>query len=245
MAARHHPRRRFLPRYILRSLAYVKLDHANGGIIRDISERGVALQAVTPLSPGAVLMLRFDLLSPRVRIEVPGHVAWSDETGAAGVCFSGLPPRQARALREWILIQIFSAAAVSGRDSIFAPVEEQILVAAAGRPAITVEPQLLPEVTGDIRWWLFSFTAHTVSVLIDTLVLVCAVLLFSVSSLAIMGGMPPWPLAVTLLFVASTIFTAAYQLLFSDQLCGPTPGQRLARAAAADPRQDTYFQRFR
>ena len=244
MAARH-PRRRSLPRYTLRSLAYVKLDHANGGIIRDISERGVALQAVTPLSPGAVLMLRFDLLSPRVRIEVPGHVAWSDDTGQAGICFSGLPPRQARALREWILIQIFSAAAVSGRDSIFAPVEDQILVSAAGRPAITVEPQLLPEVTGDIRWWIFSFTAQTLSVLIDTLVLVCAVLLFSVSSLAVMGGMPPWPLAVTLLFVASTIFIAAYQLLFSEQFCGPTPGARLAQAAATEAGQDAYAQRFR
>lgn len=244
MAARH-PRRRSLPRYTLRSLAYVKLDHANGGIIRDVTERGVALQAVTPLSPGAVLMLRFDLLSPRVRIEVPGHVAWSDATGQAGICFSGLPPRQARALREWILIQIFSAAAVSGRDSIFAPVEDQILVSAAGRPAITVEPQLLPEVTGDIRWWIFSFTAQTLSVLIDTLVLVCAVLLFSVSSLAVMGGMPPWPLAVTLLFVASTIFIAAYQLLFSEQFCGPTPGVRLARAAATEAGQDAYAQRFR
>lgn len=244
MAARH-PRRRFLPRYTLRSLAYVKLDHANGGIIRDITERGVALQAVTPLSPGAVLMLRFDLLSPRVRIEVPGHVAWSDDTGQAGICFSGLPPRQARALREWILIQIFSAAAVSGRDSIFAPVEDQILVSAVGRPAIAFEPQPLPATVGDIRWWLFSFSAHTLSVLIDTLVLVCAVLLFSVSSLAVMGGVPPWPLAVTLLFAVSTIFIAAYQLLFSDQFCGPTPGQRLARAAAADSRHDTYTQRFR
>jgi PilZ domain-containing protein len=244
MAARN-PRRRSLPRYTLRSLAYVKLDHANGGIIRDISERGVALQAVTPLSSGAVLMLRFDLLSPRVRIEVPGHVAWSDETGQAGVCFSGLPPRQVRALREWILIQIFSAAAVSGRDSIFAPMEDQMVLSAACRPAITVEPPLLPEAVGDIRWWLFSFTAHTLSVLIDALVLVCAVLLFSVSSLAVMGGVPPWPLAVTLLFVVSTIFIAAYQLLFSEQLCGPTPGKRLARAAAADSRQDTYTQRFR
>src|SRR5690348_7017725 len=168
MAARH-PRRRSLPRYTLRSLAYVKLDHANGGIIRDISERGVALQAVTPLSPGAVLMLRLDLLSPRVRIEVPGHVAWSDETGQAGVCFSGLTPRQARALREWILIQILSAAAISGRDSIFAPIEDQMVLSAAGRPAIVLEPQPphLPEAAGDIRWWLFSFIAHTFSVAIE------------------------------------------------------------------------------
>jgi len=238
MAARH-PRRRSLPRYTLRSLAYVKLDHANGGIIRDVTERGVALQAVSPLSPGAVLMLRFDLLSPRVRIEVPGHVAWSDETGAAGIHFSGLPPRQVRALREWILIQILSAAAVSGRDSIFASGEEQIVLSPIVRPAIVLEPQPLPEVAGDIRWWLFSFTAHTFSVVIDTLVLVCAVLLFSVSSLAVMGGLPPWPLAVTLLFVVSTIFIATYQLLFSDLLCGPTPGQRLSRAAANESEQDT------
>jgi len=46
------PRRRQYPRITLRSLAYVKLDHANGGIIRDLTESGIAIQAVGPLEPG-------------------------------------------------------------------------------------------------------------------------------------------------------------------------------------------------
>src|SRR5215510_2976935 len=86
-------RRRQYPRITLRSLAYVKLDHANGGIIRDLTESGIAIQAVGPLEPGQEVALRFDLLSPRVRIETRGRVAWADPGGQGGIEFSGLPPR--------------------------------------------------------------------------------------------------------------------------------------------------------
>ena len=64
-----HPRRRSQPRFPLRSLAYVRLENNNGGIIRDLTESGIALQAVSPLKPGDDVALRFDLFSPRVRIE--------------------------------------------------------------------------------------------------------------------------------------------------------------------------------
>src|SRR5215470_4104215 len=71
------PRRRQHPRYTLRSLAYVKLDQGNGGIVRDLTESGVAIQAVAPLRRGQEVTLRFDLLSPRARVEARGHVAWA------------------------------------------------------------------------------------------------------------------------------------------------------------------------
>jgi hypothetical protein len=60
-----------------------------------------------------------------------------------------------------------------------------------------------------------------------------------------MGGVPPLPLAVALLFAASSIFLAAYQLIFSDFLCGASPGKRLAAEAAQAQNEEFLFARFR
>ena len=60
-----------------------------------------------------------------------------------------------------------------------------------------------------------------------------------------MGGVPAWPLAVTLLLTIAIIFLAVYQILFSDFLCGATPGARLARLAIMDPAEEGQRQRFR
>ena len=242
-----HPRRRVHPRYALRSLAYVKLAQANGGIVRDLTESGIAIQAVVPLSPGEVITLRFDLLSPRVRVEARGRVVWSDRNGQGGIEFLDLPPRMQRALRDWLFLQIFSAAATSGRDSMFADYGQQFTLAAA-RPAIIVEPlETTPStVSGarDFRWGWFSLTAHSFSVFIDTLILLCAVLLFSISSVVIMGGLPAWPLAAMLCVTSSIIFAAVYKVLFSDLLCGASPGKRLAMLAT-HPEINEPSQRFR
>src|SRR5215467_11253391 len=97
-----HPQRRRHPRYPLRSLAYVKLEQANGGIIRDLTESGIAIQAVAPLPANQEVRVSFDLLSPRVRIDALGRVAWTDPSGQGGIQFSGLPMRTQHALRDWL-----------------------------------------------------------------------------------------------------------------------------------------------
>src|SRR6266700_8004213 len=87
------PRRRRYPRQTLRSLAYVKLDQGNGGMIRDLTESGMAIQAVGRLQPGQEVDLRFELISPRVRVDARGRVAWADWSGQAGIQFVGVSPR--------------------------------------------------------------------------------------------------------------------------------------------------------
>ena len=131
-------RRRAHPRFPLRSLAYVRLEHNNGGVIRDLAQSGIALQAVTPLRAGDELTLRFDLFFPRVRVEAQGRVAWADGTGQAGISFAGFPQRSQRAVRDWVFTQMLSAAAVSGRDSMFDALNAQLVLSAAARPAIIV-----------------------------------------------------------------------------------------------------------
>jgi len=46
-------------RHGIHRLAYVNLDHANGGIIRNLSETGIALQAVAPLHLNQQIRVRF------------------------------------------------------------------------------------------------------------------------------------------------------------------------------------------
>jgi PilZ domain len=235
-------RRRSRPRFPMRSLAYVRLHDNNGGIIRDLTESGIALQSVTPLQRGESLSLRFELFSPRVRVETEGRVIWADETGQAGVSFLDLPARTRRAVRDWILIQMLNAAAASGRVSMFAPLDSQLVLSPAARPAISLP---LPIEQESVRWGFLSFSIQGFSIFVDSLVLLCAVLLFSISAIAVMGGVPPLPLAAALLFAASAIFLAAYQLIFSDFLCGSTPGKRLAAEAAQAQNEEFLVTRFR
>jgi hypothetical protein len=235
----------------LRSLAYVKLDQGNGGIVRDLTETGIAIQAVGPMQPGQEVNLRFDLLSPRVRLETRGRVAWADANGQSGIEFDVLPPRMGRAIRDWLFLQMLSSAAISGRDTIFELPDPQLMLSPEPpRPAITfedlgIDPYRAPADGLQVRWGFLTLSLTSFSTCLDMLVLVCAVLLFSVSSLAVMGGLPEWPLSAALLLASSTIFVAVYSLLFSDFLCGATPGRRMAMLAAGRPGHEEPAQRFR
>jgi hypothetical protein len=245
------PRRRRHPRYTLRSLAYVKLDHGNGGIVRDLTESGAAIQAVSPMQLGEEVLLRFDLLMPRMRVETRGRVVWAEHNGQSGVQFEPLTPRMRRAIRDWLLLQMLSAAAASGRDSMFAlPDPQFVLSEQTARPVIVLPETPLREVANikerpEVRWGPFALSVSHFSTCLDGLVLLCAVLIFSISSLAVMGGMPDWPLAGALLLTSSTIFAAVYSLLFSESLCGATPGKRLAMVAAGRAHGEEPAPRFR
>ena len=239
-----HPRRRRHPRFPLRSLAYVRLDQNNGGIIRDLTESGIALQAVSPLQPGQQVALHFDLFSARVRIDTQARVAWADSVGQAGVSFVDLPPRIRRALRDWVLMQMLTAAALSGRDSMFVPLDSQLVLSPAARSAIALPPSAEPR-HGEIQWGFLSLSERAFAVAVDTVIVSCAVLLFCISSMAVMGSVPPLPLAGTLLVASAAIFVAVYQLIFSDFLCGASPGKRLAEAATGASRSQMTVARFR
>ena len=54
-------------RHPIHSLVYVTLDEGNGGIIRNLSQSGAAIQAVGALRQGQSIRMRFDLLNPRSR----------------------------------------------------------------------------------------------------------------------------------------------------------------------------------
>jgi hypothetical protein len=215
-----------------------------------LTESGIAVQAVGALRAEQEVSLRFDLLSPRVRVETRGRVAWADPSGQAGIEFIGASPRVRRALRDWLLTQMLASAAISGRDSIFSTVREnELTFSPVFQAPIVVPPESIAlgeaGTPPSVAWNWFTFSERTFSMLVDGLVLLCAVLLFSISSIVVMGGVPAWPLAAAVLLTVATICLAVYLIIFSDFLCGATPGARLARIAMLGAVPDEENPRFR
>jgi Tfp pilus assembly protein PilZ len=247
------PQRRRI-RQKVRTLAYVNLDHDNGGILRDLSEAGIAIQAVSPLRTDQQVHLCFELLDPRVRIETGGRVAWSDPVGQAGVEFLDTPPRARRLLKEWIFTQLLAKAYRTAWDSIFIhrkPDEEaaELLFSQAPRPAIRLaEAATQPQPQEDtfegrksktrvgppevlrLPWCPIPISPEGLAGFVDSLIVLSALLLFSVVSMAMTHDLPAWPLTAIFVFGAAITFATLYWFLFAVWV-GTTPGRQLARLA--------------
>jgi len=137
----------------LNTLAYVNLDNANGGVVRDLSQGGAALQVLSPLRVHQQVQLRLQLDHPRVRLNAAGRVAWADPSGQAGIEFHGLALRQRRSLQQWCFAQLLGFAyQLSLADSVFDQPQRivepgELSFSAAPRPAIRL---------GERRWRLAS-----------------------------------------------------------------------------------------
>lgn len=224
---RHH-------RQKIQALAYVKLDSANGGTLRDISEAGLAIQALAPLSTDQQLHLRVDLPNPRLQFEAEARVVWADSLGQAGLEFLSLSTRSRGLLKEWLFTQLLADAhRVAGEEA------PGLLFSSTPRLTIrlhNVRPvQRQPRTDGlervSVLW--FRISARGFSRLVDGLVWLCAVLLFSIITLVLTDILPSWPFAVAFVAGAAVMFAAIYWLLFSVWL-EATPGARLAALAHSE-----------
>jgi ActR/RegA family two-component response regulator len=78
---------------------------ANGpvyGETSDISEGGMALRMLTPLTPGVEGKVQFTLPNSPVPIRADAKVCWCDEQGQAGLSFQSLSSADSSALQRWI-----------------------------------------------------------------------------------------------------------------------------------------------
>ena len=229
-------------RHQVQSLAYVNLDKTNGGVIRNLGDTGLAVQAVAPLNLNQQVFLRFDLANPRVHVEATGRVAWADPVGQAGIELVLLSPRSRRLLKEWILIQLLNSAQNSAGDATFfhdhsGREATELLFSSPPRPAIRLEP----ETTGlqgsegshsqartlHLPWLPFALSARALSRLVDGLVLLSAVLLFALICTAMVGFFPAWPVALVMGLGVAVVFAVLYRFLFLFWM-GGTPGEWLA-----------------
>ena len=235
----------------IRTLSHVNLDAASGAILRDLSEFGIAIQTVTPLTPEQQVHLRFELSAPRVRIEAVGRIAWTDAWGQAGVQFVDLPERSQRSLKEWIFIQILSNAylfspsesvAVEGNRAEGAT---ELLFSASPRPAIQLEPTVAPLTPPDLpqrvrlHWCPIPISLRALAKMLDALILLCAVLLFAVMSMVITDVLPTWLITIPLAIAVAAIFGTIYWFLFAFWFSS-TPGEHLARMACLESADGMY-----
>jgi PilZ domain-containing protein len=225
-------------RHRLHSLAYVRLNGTNGGIIRDLSEGGMAVQAVTPLQIGDPVHFSFELMNPRCRIEAEAQVAWADAYGQAGLAFRDIPPRPARQLKDWLLVNLLSlaheahvadAAVPQARHSV-SPV---LATSGIALPAVRIErPQ---EAVAEIEevsvpWWPYAVSSRSLAIFTDALAVLCAVLLFTVVFIVTSKQVPSWPLFALLATGTFAFFAFVYRYWFL--MCpGGTPGTQLALLA--------------
>jgi TonB family protein len=99
----HIPERRSQPRRRVLSLEYLDLGDSNGGIILNISEGGMYIQAVASLSADELSDLSFRIPDSGYQIETSGKIVWVGESKKdAGIQFANLPEEARLKLREWV-----------------------------------------------------------------------------------------------------------------------------------------------
>ena len=263
-------------RHGLRTLTYVTLDAANGGIIRNFNSDGVAVQAVAPLRPQQRVRLRFELRFPRLRIDGYGEVSWSNASGQCGIRFVELPERTRREINQWIFSDLLDGIA---RDASYASVSQNpvvpmiakevgpkennaaendgLVISAQARPSIRPEggyarlgeakrfPEARQENLTDSDWesaarenWLSRpLSGRTLAWLVDSLVMIAALLLFTLIFLAITHELPAWPFSVGAAMAGAAFVAGTYWALFTA-FGGSSLGVRLAQAASGWEEED-------
>jgi TonB family protein len=85
------------------SLAYIELTDENAGLILNISETGIAVQAVQVLTSGSFPRMRFRLPRTENLIEAAGRLVWQIRSKKeAGIEFVGLPEKTRALIKAWI-----------------------------------------------------------------------------------------------------------------------------------------------
>src|ERR1700683_156771 len=97
------PDRRSQPRRRVLSLEYLDLGDSNGGIILNLGEDGMYIQAVASLSPDHISNLSFKIPESGFQVETSGNIVWVGESRKdAGIQFDNLPEEARLKIREWV-----------------------------------------------------------------------------------------------------------------------------------------------
>jgi TonB family protein len=121
--------RRAYVRQPIPSLAYVELDEGNGGIILNISEGGLSVQAVAGLMDDLLPGVRFQLAETDTWIEANARITWTNETRKlAGLEFVDLSEDCRGNIRKWLDRDAHTTA---GTEAAVARGPDEITTAAA------------------------------------------------------------------------------------------------------------------
>lgn len=96
--------RRSCVRHRLQGPAFASFDGVIGGMILDLSERGLSMQTAAPMEVDGRVQLSLDLPDSDTHLETTGYIAWADALGRAGVRFSELPAEARQRLDVWLTL---------------------------------------------------------------------------------------------------------------------------------------------
>ncbi|HTC48121.1 MAG TPA: PilZ domain-containing protein [Candidatus Aquilonibacter sp.] len=245
----------------LRTLTYVTLDAANGGIVRNLNSRGVAVQAVAPLREQQRVRVRFELRFPRLKVEAHGEVSWSTPTGQCGIRFVDLPARTGLEIDEWIFANLleslarqtdqsgsmFEDAAVVSIAGSEKPsgLDDGLMLSAAPHQPIRIAPisagrdkQPNDDLDEELNWLSRPLSGRTLVWLVNSLVVLAALLLFALTFLSITHELPQWPLTLGATLAAAAFVTAVYWALFAI-FGGASLGARLMQASGLEEKKES------
>jgi hypothetical protein len=145
--------RRHALRQKVNTPAFASFDGVTGGMVLDLSEEGMAMQALAPLESHTLVPLHLTLGEPTAYLETTGYVAWADALGRAGVRFSDLPDASRARLREWLTVNAGAPSWKAPRwvvnDSVFASVADSGGVNSGGGAGVALSLEAGPDVSGD------------------------------------------------------------------------------------------------
>jgi hypothetical protein len=109
-------------RHELRTLTYVTIDQANGGIVRNLTQSGIGVQVVAAVRPQQQLRVRFELRCPRLQVETRAEVVWATFSGQCGIRFLEMPPPLKQQINQWIFGNLLEGTSFHAEhpESIFA-----------------------------------------------------------------------------------------------------------------------------
>jgi len=129
-SAPHIPERRSRPRRRVLSLEYLDLGDSNGGIILNLGEDGMYIQAVASLVPDHISNLSFRIPDSGYQVEASGNILWVGESKKdAGIQFVDLPEEARLKIREWV------AAGFPSRENFRQPQQSGVTDQFVAKPA--------------------------------------------------------------------------------------------------------------
>jgi TonB family protein len=151
-SASHIPERRSQIRRRVLSLEYLDLGDSNGGIIINLSEGGMYVQAVASLSADLLSSLSFRIPDSGYQVETTGRIAWVGESRKdAGIQFVDLPEEARLKIREWVAAEN-PAREGAGKSSVNPPPtarkHERIVEMPRSTPSTTSASTANPAVEG-------------------------------------------------------------------------------------------------
>jgi TonB family protein len=106
-------------RHRVKSLSYLDLGRDNGGILLNISEGGLAVQAVGVFAENPILTMHFQLPESKERLEATGQIVWTSESKReAGIQFTDLSDQVREQIKGWVSKQAPSSFPESERGSV-------------------------------------------------------------------------------------------------------------------------------